>query len=77
MFPNVPQSSQPESLGFPSYPLPLDTPTYKIYILMAGQPTPPLTYPPSNNLRAREVNESWGVWEGVQSLFSRVLLRGS
>ena len=25
MFPQVPQSSQTESLGFPSYPLPLDT----------------------------------------------------
>ena len=25
-FPTVPQSSQTESLGFPSYPLPLDTP---------------------------------------------------
>ncbi len=24
MFPKVPQSSQTESLGFPSYPLPLD-----------------------------------------------------
>ena len=26
MFPKVPQSSQTESLGFPSYPLPLNTP---------------------------------------------------
>ena len=26
IFPKVPQSSQTESLGFPSYPLPLDTP---------------------------------------------------
>ena len=25
IFPKVPQSSQTESLGFPSYPLPLDT----------------------------------------------------
>ena len=25
MFPKVPQSSRPESLGFPSYPLPLNT----------------------------------------------------
>ena len=26
MFSNIPQSSQTESLGFTSYPLPLDTP---------------------------------------------------
>ena len=26
IFPKVPQSSRPESLGFTSYPLPLDTP---------------------------------------------------
>ena len=29
MFPKVPQSSQTESLGFPSYPLPLNTPPLK------------------------------------------------
>ena len=29
MFPKVPQSFPPESLGFPSYPLPLDTPPEK------------------------------------------------
>ena len=26
-------------------------------------------HPFSANLRAREVNESWAVWESVQSLF--------
>ena len=30
IIPNVPQSSQTESLGFPSYPLPLNTPPLRI-----------------------------------------------
>ena len=38
-FPNVPQSSRPESLGFPSYPLPLDTPPPRGILLGKGKST--------------------------------------
>ena len=40
MFPKVPQSSRPESSGFPNYPLTLDTPFWEPYKWRVNEPCP-------------------------------------